>query len=134
MLSAMTASVINVALPDIARDFHIDPSRAAWVILAFLLTVTVLLLVAGRLGDLLGQGRMYLLGFGVFGVAALGSAVAPSEAVLIATRAGQAVGAAMVMATAPALLTLSVPTRRRGFALGFMSTAVYIGLTIGPPV
>lgn len=134
MLSAMTASVINVALPDIARDFHVDPSRAAWVILAFLLTVTVLLLLAGRLGDLLGQGRVYLLGFGIFGAAALGSALAPTEAVLIGTRAGQAVGASMVMATAPALLTLSVPSSRRGFALGFMSTAVYVGLTIGPPV
>ena len=134
MLSAMTASVINVALPDIARDFHVDPSRAAWVILAFLLTVTVLLLVAGRLGDLFGQGRMYLFGFGTFGVAALGSALAPTEAVLIASRAGQAVGAAMVMATAPALLVQSVPPSRRGFALGFMSTGVYLGLTIGPPV
>jgi MFS family permease len=109
MLSSMTASVINVALPDIARDFLIDPSRAAWVILSFLLTVTVLLLVAGRLGDMLGAGRVYLMGFAIFGAASLGSAVAPSEAVLIATRAGQAVGAAMIMATAPALLTQSVP-------------------------
>ncbi len=134
MLSSMTASVINVALPDIARDFLIDPSRAAWVILSFLLTVTVLLLVAGRLGDMVGAGRVYLVGFAIFGAASLGSAVAPSEAVLIATRAAQAVGAAMIMATAPALLTQSVPANRRGFALGFMSTGVYLGLTIGPPV
>lgn len=134
MLSSMTASVINVALPDIARDFHLDPSRAAWVILAFLLTVTVFLLVAGRVGDMFGQGRVYALGFVVFGGASLGCALAPNEAVLISARAGQALGAAMVMATAPALLTLSVAPRRRGFALGFMSTAVYVGLTIGPPV
>jgi EmrB/QacA subfamily drug resistance transporter len=134
MLSSMTASVINVALPDIAREFHVDPSRAAWVILAFLLTVTVLLLLAGRLGDILGQGRVYLLGFAIFGIASLGSALAPSEAWLVASRATQAVGSSMVMATAPALLVQSVPPSRRGFALGFMSTAVYVGLAVGPPV
>ncbi|HQK16676.1 MAG TPA: MFS transporter, partial [Polyangiaceae bacterium] len=78
LLSSMTASVINVALPDIAREFHVDPSRIAWVVLAFLLTVTVLLLLAGRLGDMIGPGRVYLLGFTVFGIASLGSALAPT--------------------------------------------------------
>ena len=134
MLSAMTASVINVALPDIARDFHVDPSRAAWVILSYLLTVTVLLLLAGRLGDLFGNGRLYVFGFGIFGAASLSSALAPTEVALIAARVGQAVGASMIMATAPGLLTQSVPPNRRGFALGFMSTSVYVGLAIGPPV
>ena len=134
LLSSMTASVINVALPDIAREFHVDPSRIAWVVLAFLLTVTVLLLLAGRLGDMIGPGRVYLLGFTVFGIASLGSALAPTELMLVASRAAQAIGSAMVMATAPALLTQSAPVHRRGFTLGFMSTAVYVGLAIGPPV
>lgn len=134
LLSAMTSSIINVALPDMAQEFRIDPSSASWFVLSFLLTVTVLLLPAGRLGDIVGHGRMYLWGSVVFGMGALGCAVAPSAGGLIAGRVAQGLGSAMVMATSPALLTQSVSPRRRGFALGFMSTALYIGLTIGPPV
>ncbi|MCL2824958.1 MAG: MFS transporter [Polyangiaceae bacterium] len=134
LLNSMMGSVINVAMPDIAREYSVDPSRAAWVVLGFLLAVTVLLLFAGRLGDLLGQGRVYLVGFAVFGAASLGCALAPTLSVLIATRVAQGVGASLVMSTAPALLIQSAPPNRRGFALGIMSTAVYVGLAIGPPV
>ncbi|MCU0689763.1 MAG: MFS transporter [Polyangiaceae bacterium] len=134
LLSSMTASVINVALPDIARDFQVDPSAAAWVILAFLLTVTVLLLVAGRIGDMAGHGRMYMAGSAVFGLASVGCAVASSVGWLVGWRVVQGAGASLVMATAPALLTRAVPSSRRGFALGFLSTSVYVGLTVGPPV
>jgi EmrB/QacA subfamily drug resistance transporter len=134
LLSSMTASVIGVALPDIAREFQIDPSRAAWVVLGFLLTVTALLLLAGRLGDLFGPGRVYLTGFAIFGAASLGCAFSPTEPVLIACRVAQAVGSSLIMSTAPALLMQAAPPNRRGFALGFMSTSVYVGLAVGPPV
>ncbi len=133
-LSAMTSSVINVALPDMAREFNVDPSTASWFVLSQMLTVTVLLLPAGRLGDIGGHGRVYLWGSVLFGLSALGCAYAPGAASLIGARVAQGVGSAMVMATSPALLTRSVPASRRGFALGFMSTALYVGLTIGPPV
>jgi EmrB/QacA subfamily drug resistance transporter len=133
-LSAMTASVINVALPDIARDFGIGPARAAWVVLAFLLTVTALLLLAGRLGDVVGAGRVYLTGFGVFGFASLGAALAPSLEWLVAARVAQGIGASMAMASAPALVMHAVSPHRRGLALGLMSSAVYIGLMMGPPL
>lgn len=134
LLTAMTASVINIALPDMAREFAIDPSRAAWIILSFLLTVTVLLLVAGRLGDMFGAGRVYLTGFVIFGIGSLACALAPTEATLIVSRVVQATGSALVTASSPALLVQSVPSNRRGFAMGLMSTAVYIGLSIGPPI
>jgi len=134
LLSAMTSSVINVALPDIAREFAVDPSSASWFVLSFLLAVTVLLLPAGRLGDIAGHGRMYLWGSVVFGLGGLACGFAPSASALIVARVAQGLGSAMVMSTSPALLTQSVPPGRRGFALGFMSTALYVGLTIGPPV
>lgn len=133
-LSALTSSVMNVALPDIARDFRIDPSSASWFVLSFLMTVTALLLPAGRLGDLAGHGRLYLAGSVVFAFGALGCGLAPSPALLILGRIAQGFGSAMVMATSPALLTQSVAPGRRGFALGFMSTALYFGLTVGPPL
>lgn len=134
LLTSITTSVVNVVLPDIAKEFSVDPSRAAWVILSFLLTVTVLLLVGGRLGDMFGPGRVYLSGFAVFGLGSLGCGLAPSETWLIGMRVLQASGSAMVSASSPALLTLSVPSNRRGMALGLMSTSVYVGLAIGPPV
>jgi EmrB/QacA subfamily drug resistance transporter len=134
LLTAATSSVINVALPDMARDFGVDPSGAAWFVLAFLLAVTALLLAAGRLGDVLGHGRVYLAGFVVFGLGAAGCALAPSAGALVVARVVQGIGSAAVMATSPALSTLAVPPERRGFALGLVSTSIYLGLTVGPPL
>ncbi|MBI5532409.1 MAG: MFS transporter [Deltaproteobacteria bacterium] len=133
-LSSLTSSVINVALPDIARDFHVDPSQASWFVLSFLLAVTVLLLPAGRVSDLLGHGRMYLLGMTVFGVGSAACALAPTATWLIVARIVQGVASSLVMATSPALMTMALPPERRGFALGLMSTGTYVGLTIGPPI
>jgi MFS family permease len=130
----MAASVLNVALPDIARSLDVGPARAGWFMLSFLLTVTALLLTAGRLGDLLGHGKTYLLGFALFGLGALWCAVAPTAIMLDAARIAQGVGSALVFASSPALITMSVPPARRGAALGLMSTAIYVGLALGPPV
>jgi EmrB/QacA subfamily drug resistance transporter len=133
-LSTLTASVLNVALPDIARDFHVDASQAAWFMLSFLLAVTVLLLPAGRVSDLLGHGRMYQAGLVLFAAASAACAVAPSAAWLIGARILQGIASSAVMATAPALMTLALPPERRGFALGLTSTGTYLGLTLGPPI
>jgi len=133
-LSTLTSSVINVALPDMARDFGVDPSEAAWFVLSFLLSVTVLLLPAGRVSDLLGHGRMYAVGMSIFAAASLGCAIAPSPAVFIVCRIMQGVGSSLAMASSPALMTLALPPERRGFGLGMMSTATYVGLTVGPPL
>ncbi|HQP38193.1 MAG TPA: MFS transporter, partial [Polyangiaceae bacterium] len=127
-LSSLTSSVINVALPDMARDYRVDPSQAAWFVLSFLLSVTVLLLPAGRVGDLLGHGRTYVTGMSIFGVGSLGCALAPGPGLLIAFRILQGVGSSLVMSSSPALMTLAMPATRRGFALGMMSTATYVGL------
>lgn len=133
-LSSLTSSVINVALPDMARDYRVDPSQAAWFVLSFLLSVTVLLLPAGRVGDLLGHGRTYVTGMSIFGVGSLGCALAHGPGLLIAFRSLQGVGSSLVMSSSPALMTLAMPATRRGFALGMMSTATYVGLAVGPPV
>jgi MFS family permease len=133
-LSALGSSVLNVSMPDIARTFDVDPSKASWYMLAFLLTVTVMLLPAGRLGDHVGHGRVYLAGFAVFGLGCLACALAPSSGIFIASRALAGLGSAFVMATSPALLTQASSPTRRGTSLGLMSTATYVGLTIGPPL
>jgi EmrB/QacA subfamily drug resistance transporter len=134
LLSALAGSTINLGLPSLGREHGVPLSETRWVVQAFLLTVGVLLLVAGRLGDLLGHRRLYLWGFVLFGLASLGCGLAPGFASLLAMRVLQGVGSAMLMASGPALLTTSVPGSHRGRALGVLSTATYVGLTFGPPV
>jgi EmrB/QacA subfamily drug resistance transporter len=134
LLSAMAASTVTLALPELGRELGISIDTAGWVMEAFLVAVTVLLLPAGRGSDVLGHGKVYLAGFVVFGLASLACGLAASFGWLIAFRVVQGVGGALIMATAPALLTTSFPATERGKALGIVSTATYTGLTIGPPL
>ncbi|HUU00139.1 MAG TPA: MFS transporter [Myxococcota bacterium] len=132
LLSAMAGSMINLALPDLGRDLGISIEDSRLVVQSFLLVVGAFLLVAGRLGDLIGHRQVYLLGFFVFGTASLFCGLVESYTWLIAFRVLQGVGGAMVMASGPALLTLSFPVKQRGRALGMLATATYVGLTVGP--
>jgi EmrB/QacA subfamily drug resistance transporter len=134
LLGAMAGSMVNLALPSIGRELDISIESSHWVVQAFLLVNAVLLLPAGRLGDLLGHGRVYLIGFALFGVTSFACGLAGSFPVLVAARILQGIGAAMLIAVAPALLTTSFPPQKRGRALGVMSTATYLGLTISPPL
>jgi EmrB/QacA subfamily drug resistance transporter len=133
-VTALTGSVVGLALPDIARELRLEATEAAWVQLAFLLAVTVLLLPAGRLGDVVGHGRVYSAGMLAFGVASLVCSVAADAPVLLMARAGQGIAASLVMATSPALVASAMGSSRRGFALGLMSTGTYVGLALGPPL
>jgi EmrB/QacA subfamily drug resistance transporter len=134
LLGAMTASMVNLALPSIGRELEVSIESSRWVVQSFLLVNAVLLLPAGRLGDLLGHRRVYLFGFALFGVTSIACGLAGSFAVLVVGRVLQGLGAAMLIAVSPALLTTAFPPEKRGRALGVMSTATYIGLTISPPL
>ncbi len=133
-LTALSGSSVNLALPDLGQNLHISLAYSRWVLQAFLLAVAIALPLAGRAGDAVGHSRVYLAGFAIFGLASLGCGFAQRLEWLVAGRALQGVGGAMVMATGPALLTTSFPAQQRGRVLGFVSTATYTGLTIGPTV
>ncbi|MDX9723040.1 MAG: MFS transporter, partial [Myxococcota bacterium] len=133
-LTALAGSTINLGLPELSREYEAGLVESRWVIQSFMLTVGVLLLIAGRAADIFGHRRLYLIGFSLFGVASLACGMAPSFSMLIVFRILQGVGSAMVMATGPALLTTNVPKSRRGQSLGLLSTATYLGLTAGPPL
>jgi MFS family permease len=134
LLTAITGSSTNLALPDIGRDFAVTLGASRWVVLSFLVTVTALLPLAGRMGDAIGYGRLFLAGYGLHVFTAIGCAAAPGLGTLVAARAVQGLAAAMVMAAGPALLTTTFDPAHRGRALGMLGTATYIGLAIGPPV
>jgi EmrB/QacA subfamily drug resistance transporter len=131
-MSALDGSVVNTTLPVIARSFTSSIAAVEWVITIYLLVISGLLLTFGRLGDLRGHKRGYIAGFVIFVASSALCGLTPSLEALIAFRAIQALGAAMLMANSPAILTKSFPARQRGQALGLQATMTYLGLTVGP--
>ena len=131
-MSALDGSVVNTLLPVLARAFGASVAGIEWVTTVYLLVISGLLLSVGRAGDLYGHKRLYVGGFVLFVAGSALCGVAWSARALIALRAIQALGAAMLMATAPAILTRSFPASQRGRALGAQGTFTYLGLTAGP--
>ncbi|MDI2125046.1 MFS transporter [Yinghuangia seranimata] len=118
-LVVLSTSIVNVALPQIRAGLDLSGTGQTWTVNAYVLVFGALLLPGGRAGDVYGLRRVFLLGIGLFALASLGAALAPTAAVLIACRAVQGVGAAMLAPTALALvLTLYPDKERRGTALG----------------
>jgi EmrB/QacA subfamily drug resistance transporter len=131
-MSALDGSVVNIILPVLRDFFKSDVASVEWVVVIYLLVVSSLLLTFGRLGDLRGHKGMYAGGFVIFVTASAVCGLAPVVTVLVAARAVQAIGAAMLFANSPAILTRSFPPRQRGQALGLQATMTYLGLTVGP--
>ncbi|MFZ0534671.1 MAG: MFS transporter [Anaerolineales bacterium] len=131
-MTALDTSVVNTVLPVIGQNFNEAISNVEWVVTIYLLVLSGLLLSFGRLGDMRGHKTIYLSGFGIFILGSLFSGIAPNVDLLIAFRGLQALGAAMLAANSPAILTKSFPVQQRGQALGLQATMTYLGLTVGP--
>ncbi len=130
----LLGAVTSVALPAISVDLGLSFSASMWVQAAYLLAMAVLLIPLGRLADERGRMRYYLLGTAVFTLSSLLCALSPSGAWLIGGRVLQGVGAALLGATAVAIVTAVFPSGERGRALGINVAAVYLGLSVGPPL
>ena len=98
LLCFLNLCALNVALPAVARGLQASPTQASWILLSYMLVSTVCILSFGRLADLWGRRRFFLAGLGLFVIGCAACAVAPSAEVMLASRVGQAVGAAGVMA------------------------------------
>lgn len=132
LLASLGVSIVTVALPALARDFSAPAGQLQWVVLAYLLSVTVAILAAGRLGDLVGNRTIFLAGLGVFTMAAAACAVAPTPDALIAARVAQGVGGAILMALPISIIRETVPNERTGAAMGLMGTMSAVGTALGP--
>jgi EmrB/QacA subfamily drug resistance transporter len=132
LLSALGSSIGNVALPTLAQAFAASFQAVQWVVLAYLLAITTLIVSAGRLGDLIGRRRLLLSGIALFTLASLACSVAPTLGWMIAARAAQGLGAAILMALAMAFVGDAVPKARIGSALGLLGTMSAIGTALGP--
>ncbi len=133
-LATLDGSIVNIAVPTLETALNTQFAVVQWVVLAYLLTVTVLLLGVGRLADIIGKKSIYTVGFIVFTAGSVLCALAPTVGWLIGFRVFQAVGAAMVMALGPAIITEAFPSWQRGQALGIIGTAVSAGIVAGPVV
>ena len=131
-MSALDGSVVNTILPIVSRDFRAGVATIEWVVTVYLLVVSGLLLSFGRLGDMRGHKPVYVSGFVLFVAGSALSGLASGAAMLIVSRGLQAVGGAMLLANAPAILTGAFPAAQRGRALGMQATMTYLGLTAGP--
>ena len=131
-MATLDSSIVNIALPVIMADLQVPLTLIEWVPMIYLLTVSSLLLTCGRLSDIRGRRVVYCTGFGIFSVGSLLCAVAAGAMWLIAARALQGVGAAMLMACSPALVVDAFPVAERGRALGTVGMVVAAGLTTGP--
>ena len=131
-MSALDTSVVNAVLPIINRSFASDIATVEWVVTIYLLIVSGLLLSFGRLGDMRGHKSIFMIGFAIFIISSALCGLAPSIGSLIAFRGLQALGAAMLAANSPAILTKNFPSSQRGQALGLQATMTYLGLTVAP--
>ncbi len=132
LLAATNSGTLIIALPDLERSLHASLLALVWVILAYLIAATVLVLMAGRLSDLFGRKRAYVGGFLLFAFASLGAGFAPNADVLIVWRVLQGIGSAFLFANAAALVTDAFPKEELGLAMGTNTMVAAIGLAIGP--
>jgi len=127
-------TVVNVALPSIERDLHVSISSLEWVVTAYALTFAALLITGGKLGDLFGRRRIFILGIAIFTLSSLACGLAPTSGFLIGARAVQGVGAALMNPASLSIITATFPPRERGQAIGIWAGVSAMALAIGPLV
>ncbi|MBV7513627.1 MFS transporter [Pseudomonas sp. PDM25] len=132
LLSSLGTSIANVGLPTLAQVFNASFQHVQWIVLAYLLAITTLIVSVGRLGDLTGRRRLLLAGIGVFTLASALCGLAPSLWMLIGARALQGIGAAIMMALTMAFVGETVPKAKTGSAMGLLGTMSAIGTALGP--
>src|SRR3954468_10755130 len=132
LLATINSGTLIIALPDLERELHTSLLQLVWVILAYMIASTVLVLTAGRLSDLFGRKQAYVGGFIAFALTSLGAGFAADGTELILWRILQGVGAAFLFANAAALVTDAFPREQLGLAMGTNTMIAAVGLVLGP--
>jgi Arabinose efflux permease len=131
-LTPFDGSAVNIALPTIGTQFHMDAIALSWVATAYILASALFLVPFGKIADIYGRKKIFLCGLAVFGAASFVMTLVATEQQMIGVRVLQGIGAAMIFGTSVAILTAVYPPGERGKALGIYITSVYLGLTVGP--
>jgi EmrB/QacA subfamily drug resistance transporter len=131
-MTLLDLTIVNIAIPNMISRLHASLDDILWVINAYALVLAVLLITAGRLGDLFGQRRVFFVGVAVFTLASAACGLALSPGMLIAFRAVQGLGAALLMPQTLAILTMVFPAERRGAAFGVWGAVAGVATIAGP--
>ena len=131
-VTPLMAASINIAIPSIGKEFGLDAILLGWLATSYSLAAATFLVPFGRVADIYGRRKLLLWGVVVYTVASLMCAVSTSEAMLLAFRVLQGIGAAMQFGTSMAILTSVYPQQERGRVLGINVASVYVGLSVGP--
>lgn len=131
-MATLDSSIVNIALPTLTREFSTELSQVKWVVIIYLFIITCLLLPFGRISDQYGRKLIFQSGLLIFTIGSVLCGLSPTLFLLVMARALQAVGAAMLMANGPAVITSAFPSSERGAALGVMAMVVSAGLISGP--
>ncbi len=131
-VATFMGSSINIALKSIESDFHVSAVTLGWIPLFYALGAGAILMPVGRIADLYGRNRVFLIGLVGFTVTSFASAAVPSATVLLIMRALQGLFAALLFSTNMAIVTLAFSPETRGKALGILTGGVYLGMTLGP--
>jgi EmrB/QacA subfamily drug resistance transporter len=133
-MTLLDLTIVNIAIPSMTEKLDASLDEILWVINGYVLVLAVLLITAGRLGDLRGQRNMFIAGVTVFTLASLACGLSPNAAVLIAARVVQGLGAAMLMPQTMAIIIGTFPADRRGTALGVWGAVAGVATIAGPAV
>ncbi len=133
-LGSVDGSIVNVALPTLMQEFNATFPTVQWVVLSYLLGLTVLMVSMGRLADMIGKKRVFATGIVLFLIGSALCGLAPSVNWLIGFRFLQSIGAAMILALGTAILTEVWPSYKRGQAIGFAAGFISLGIVIGPAI
>lgn len=134
LMPSLDTSIANVSLPTLEQAFHASFQEVQWIVLAYLLATTTLIVSGGRLGDMIGRRRLLLVGLFLFTAASILCGFAPALWLLIAARGAQGLGGAVMMALTLAFVGETVPKEKTGSAMGLLGTMSAIGTAFGPSV
>lgn len=132
LLNSLDSTMVSIALPTISRSFQTDAGTASWLVIAYFLVLSGVLLAFGKLGDIMGFKRVFMSGLAVFTIGSILCTIAPSIYLLIGFAILQALGAAMILAVSSAMVSTFLPSQMRGMALGIVSTVTMLGVAVGP--
>jgi len=133
-MAGLDATIVNIALPSIAKGFNVPTVHASWVLNAYLVILVSLLLLAAKIGDMKGYKKVFLVGFAIFTIGSLLCGIAPSINSLIGFRMLQAIGGAIIAALGSVMVTSYLGNEVRGSALGLVAMFTMLGVAMGPVI
>ena len=131
-LPPFMASSINIALPAIGKEFSMDAVLLGWIATSYLLSAAVFMVPFGKIADIYGMKKIFLIGLSIFTASSLVAFYSPTSSILIVSRVVQGIGSAMIFGTGTAILVNIFPLKERGKVLGINAASVYLGLSLGP--